>query len=43
MEGNQPRCTLKMMIISRPVKKVGTEKPIMAMNVPAWSKSEYCL
>ena len=40
--GNQPSQTAKMMMKSVPVKKVGTEKPIMATSVPNWSKSEYC-
>ena len=35
MDGNQPRCTLKMTMAIKPVKKVGTEKPIMATIVPA--------
>ena len=39
--GNQPSQTAKMMMNKVPVKKVGTEKPIMATKVPSWSKSEY--
>ena len=25
-----------------PVKKVGTEKPIIENSVPSWSNQEYC-
>ena len=32
---------LKTMISNRPVKNVGTEKPMNAKVVAAWSKSEY--
>ena len=31
-----------MTMKSTPVKKVGTEKPSMAMKVPTWSNQEYC-
>ena len=34
--------TAKMMMIRVPVKKVGTEKPIIATAVPSWSNQEYC-
>ena len=32
-----------MTITRTPEKNGGTEKPIIVTNVPAWSKTEYCL
>src|ERR1700687_4533774 len=43
MNGNQFSFTLRKMISSSPVKKVGTEKPTKANVVAMWSKMEYCL
>ena len=40
MKGSQCSFTLKMMIRSRPVKNVGTEKPMNANVVDMWSKIE---
>jgi len=31
-----------MMISTTPVKKVGTEKPIIDTKVPIWSNQLYC-
>jgi hypothetical protein len=43
MNGSSPNLTLRMMINNRPVKNVGTEKPMNANVVAMWSKTEYCL
>src|ERR1700680_1769731 len=37
------RLTLSTMISSKPVKNVGTEKPMKANVVAMWSNQEYCL
>ena len=42
MDGSHWSITLKMMIASSPVKKVGTENPTMDTKVPTWSNHEYC-
>ena len=40
MNGSQCSFTLKMMINRRPVKNVGTEKPMNANVVEKWSNTE---